>query len=374
MEKTGDLREAGRKNGMKNEREYLYAYARLTGDGMLFPERIGILMKKSLLAALLALLLLASCGCAAQEGGGVRIVTTFYPMYVFALNVTEGIEGVAVQNMADQSVGCLHDYQLQTRDMVALEGADALIINGGGMEQFMDKVISLRADLPVIDASAGIDMLPEGDCEADHDHDEHCSCHDHEHHHDDDDDDHDHEHHDHDHDGHDHGVNAHVWLDPKLAAVQVENIGEGLAAADPAHADAYRANAAAYAQRLTELDAELSAQLAPVAGERIITFHEAFPYFANAYGIEIAGVIEHEPGEDPGTREIAQTCDLVTNLGIRALFVEPQYPQKAAETIARETGAGIYTLDPVVSGDGTKESYETIMRENARVLLEALKQ
>lgn len=309
-------------------------------------------MKKSLLAALLALLLLASCGCAAQEGGGVRIVTTFYPMYVFALNVTDGIEGVTVQNMADKSVGCLHDYQLQTRDMVALEGADALIINGGGMEQFMDKVISLRADLPVINASEGIDMLPEDGHESDGDHD----------------DDHD------DHDGHEHDVNAHVWLDPKLAAVQVSNIGEGLAAADPAHADAYRANAAAYAQRLLELDAELAAQLAPVAGERIITFHEAFPYFANAYGIEIAGVIEHEPGEDPGTREIAETCDLVTERGIRALFVEPQYPQKAAETIARETGAGIYTLDPVVSGDGTKESYETIMRENARVLLEALKQ
>ena len=238
--------------------------------------------------------------------------------------------------------------------MVALEGAGALVINGGGMEQFMDKVIALRADLPVIDASAGIDMLPEDEHEIDGDHD----------------DDHD----DDDHDGHDHDVNAHVWLDPKLAAVQVQNIGEGLAAADPAHADAYRENAAAYAQRLLALDAELSAVLAPVAGERIITFHEAFPYFANAYGIEIAGVIEHEPGEEPGTREIAQTCDLVTDLGIRALFVEPQYPQKAAETIARETGAGIFTLDPVVSGDGTKESYETIMRENARVLLEALKQ
>ena len=214
----------------------------------------------------------------------------------------------------------------------------------------MDKVIALRADLPVIDASAGIDMLPAGEYGTGGGHD------------------------DDDHDGHDHDVNAHVWLDPKLAAVQVQNIGEGLAAADPAHADAYRENAAAYTQRLLALDAELSAMLSPVAGERIITFHEAFPYFANAYGIEIAGVIEHEPGEEPGTREIAQTCDLVTSLGIRALFVEPQYPQKAAETIARETGAGIYTLDPVVSGDGTKESYETIMRENARVLLEALKQ
>ena len=86
----------------------------------------------------------------------------------------------------------------------------------------------------------------------------------------------------------------------------------------------------------------------------------------------MAGVIANEPGEEPSTRDIADTCDLVTKLGIRTLFVEPQYPQKAAETIARETGASIYTLDPCVSGDGTKESYETIMRENARVLTEAL--
>ena len=108
------------------------------------------------------------------------------------------------------------------------------------------------------------------------------------------------------------------------------------------------------------------------AGADIITFHEAFAYFADAYGLHVAGVIANEPGEEPSTRDIADTCDLVTTLGIRTLFVEPQYPQKAAETIARETGASIYTLDPCVSGDGTKESYETIMRENARVLTEAL--
>lgn len=81
-------------------------------------------------------------------------------MYVLTMNVTDGVDGVTVQNMAEQNVGCLHDYQLQTRDMVTLEGADALVINGGGMEQFMDKVISLRADLPVIDAGEGIEMFP----------------------------------------------------------------------------------------------------------------------------------------------------------------------------------------------------------------------
>ena len=304
--------------------------------------------KKHALALILALFTLLATGCAAQTDGQTTIVTSFYPMYVLTLNVADGIDGVSVQNMAEQNVGCLHDYQLQTRDMVALEGADALVINGGGMEQFMDKVLTLRADLPVIDASEGIAMFPSDEA---HDHDAHA--------------------HD-EHDEHDELYNAHVWLDPSRAIKQVQNIADGLAEADPAHAAAYQENAAGYIERLTALDGELKAQLAPFAGADIITFHEAFAYFADAYGLHVAGVIANEPGEEPSTRDIADTCDLVTTLGIRTLFVEPQYPQKAAETIARETGASIYTLDPCVSGDGTKESYETIMRENARVLTEAL--
>ena len=304
-------------------------------------------MKKFVALALLLALLLTACSCAAQERARETvIVTSFYPIYVFVQNVARDIPGVQVQNMADQSVGCLHDYQLQTRDMVMLEGAAALVINGGGMEQFMDRIAQVFPQLPIVDSSQGIELL----CDDDHDaHDAHDG-----------------------HDDHDHAVNAHVWLDPKLAIRQVETIAEGLAAADPAHAGAYRANALAYTERLAALDAELSAQLTPYAGRKIITFHEAFTYFAKAYGLEVAGVIAYEPGEEPGTREIAATCDLVKQLGITTLFVEPQYPTRAAETIARETGAAISTLDPIVSGDGAMDSYERIMRENARVLEEAL--
>lgn len=303
--------------------------------------------KRNGFALLMMILTLLFSGCAAQTDGQKVIVTSFYPMYILTQNVAAGIDGVTVQNMAEQNVGCLHDYQLQTRDMVTLEGADALVINGGGMEQFMDKVMTLREDLPVIDASEGIEMLPSV---SEHDHDEH----------------------DHDHEGE--VMNAHVWLDPSLAMVQVRNIAEGLANADPDHADAYRSNAEAYILKLEQLKAEMAEQLAPYAGREIITFHEAFTYFAEAFGLHVAGVIATEPGEEPSTRDIADTCDLVNTLGIRTLFVEPQYPQKAAQTIARETGASIYTLDPCVSGDGSMESYENIMRENARVLTEAFAQ
>lgn len=302
-------------------------------------------MKKSMLAALLALALLVCGGCAAEEAAGKTIVTSFYPMYVFTQNVARDVPGVRVVNMASESAGCLHDYQLQTRDMVTLEEADALVINGGGMEQFMDKVIAQRPELPVINASDGIDML--------------CS-----------EDEHDHGHGDHD---HDHGVyNAHVWLDPKLAIRQVQNIADGLAAVDSENAEAYQQNAAAYKAQIQALDAELSAQLAPLAGSAIVTFHEAFTYFADAYGLVVAGVIANDAGEEPSTRQIAATCDLVKQRQVKALFVEPQYPTKSAETIARETGAKVFTLDPVVSGDGSPESYENAMRENARVLTEAL--
>ena len=298
-------------------------------------------MKKSMLSALLALALAMCCGCAAEEDAGKTIVTSFYPMYVFTQNVVRDVPGVRVVNMASESAGCLHDYQLQTRDMVTLEGADALVINGGGMEQFMDKVIAQRPELPVINASDGIEML----CGED------------------------------DHDGHDHdhGVyNAHVWLDPALAMRQVQNIADGLAAVDSENAEAYQRNAAAYKARLQALHAELSAQLAPLAGSAIVTFHEAFTYFADAYGLVVAGVIANDAGEEPSTRQIAATCDLVKQYQVKALFVEPQYPTKSAETIARETGTKVFTLDPVVSGDGSPESYENAMRENARVLTEAL--
>lgn len=300
-------------------------------------------MKKSMLSALLALALAMCSGCAAEEDAGKTIVTSFYPMYVFTQNVVRDVPGVRVVNMASESAGCLHDYQLQTRDMVTLEGADALVINGGGMEQFMDKVIAQRPELPVINASDGIEML----CgEDDHDHDGH---------------------------DHDHGVfNAHVWLDPALAMRQVQNIADGLAAVDSENAEAYQQNAAAYKARLQALHAELSAQLAPLAGSAIVTFHEAFTYFADAYGLVVAGVIANDAGEEPSTRQIAATCDLVKQYQVKALFVEPQYPTKSAETIARETGAKVFTLDPVVSGDGSPESYENAMRENARVLTEAL--
>lgn len=324
--------------------------------------------------ALAAALCLGLCAAAtpARAGAEFRILTSFYPMYLLTANVVGGIDGVEVQNMAEQNVGCLHDYALRTGDMRLISSADVVVINGAGMEGFVDKVIGDMGK-PVIDASAGIELIG-GDGHDDGDHDG--DGHDDGDHGGDGHDDGDHDgdgHDDGDHDGHDHGdVNAHIWMSPRQAILQVENIAAGLIEADPAHAQSYRENAERYKERLRALDAEVSALLEGAAGARIVTSHPAFEYLARDYGIEIVASLGQEPGEMPRTRDMAELVDTVREMGISALFVEKAYAEKAAEVLARETGIAIYTLDSLTSGELSAEAYETGILADARTLKEAL--
>ncbi|MBP3452515.1 MAG: zinc ABC transporter substrate-binding protein [Clostridia bacterium] len=296
---------------------------------------------KKILALLLAALLLP-LGAVAET-----IVTSFYPIYLFTLNLTEGIEGIEVRNLAAPDTGCLHDYQLQTGDMKKLAEADAFLINGAGMESYLSGVMEAFPQLPVVDASAGIELLC---AEEEHDH-------------------------DHDHD-HDHGEsNAHVWLDAENAQTMVRNLADGLMAACPASAEQIAANRDGYIARLAELDQELTAELAELPRKDIITFHEAFPYFAQAYGLNVAAVVNREPSDALSPAKLAELVKTVRDLGVPPLFVEPQYEDMAAQTLARETGAKLYTLDPVVTGPVTDVPltyYEDVMRANVQVLLTAL--
>ena len=296
---------------------------------------------KKLLTLALALVLLALPAAASAE----TVVTSFYPIYLFALNLLDGVEDVTLTNLADTGTGCLHDYQLQTGDMKDLARADVFLINGAGMESYLEGVFDAFPALPVVDASAGVTLLE--DC-SDHSHDDH---------------------------DHDHAFNAHIWLDAENAILMVNNLAEGLIAALPAHAEAIAANRDAYIVRLTTLDAELSAVLANVPNKDIITFHEAFPYFAEAYGLHVAAVVNRDPDDALSPRALAELCKTVTSLGTPPLFTEPQYEDVAAQTIARETGASIHTLDPIVTGpekDIPLTYYEDVMRQNLAVLLSAL--
>ncbi len=309
---------------------------------------------KRLLTLLLALLLLATPAGAMGE----NVVTSFFPIYVFALNLTQGLDGVTVESLTAPETGCLHDYQLQTGDMKLLDRADVFLINGAGMEGYLANVFDVFPELPVVDASVGVELL------------ESCLEHDHDHTHDAAEGENDEEEHDHAHE-----LNAHIWLDAQNAALMVTNLAQGLMEQLPEHAEVIAANRDSYILRLNALDAELKAALADLPHADIITFHEAFPYFAEAYGLHVAAVLNHEPEDALSPRALAELCHTVEHLGAPPLFIEPQYEDSAAQTVARETGAPIYTLDPIVTGpagDVPLTFYEDAMRANLAVLLEAL--
>jgi len=262
----------------------------------------------------------------------LRVVTSFYPVYIAALNVTAGIPGVEVSNLASPHVGCLHDYQLTAGDVRRLADADILLVNGAGMEPFLGKVAQQSPKVRVVEVSEGIPLL-EG--------------------------------------------NPHVWVSLEGARRQTENIAAALAAAAPDRADAFRANASAYNASLSALEEKMRAALAPYAGTPIVTFHEAFPYFARDFDLDLAGEIEREPGAEPSARELADTVKLVRERKVKALFAEPQFPDQSAQVVARETGVRVYSLDPVVTGPTDPEeargAYLRAMEKNLEVLQEALR-
>lgn len=246
---------------------------------------------KKLLAALLTLLIFLSPTFAAAE----TVVTSFYPIYLFALNLTQGIDGITIRNLAAPNTGCLHDYQLSTGDMKVLNKADVFLINGAGMEGYLTRVMDTFPKLPVVDASAGITLLTEDGM------DEYVDDHDH-----------DHEEEDADDHGHHHAgeANAHIWLDAQNAIQMVDNLADGLISAMPQYEAQIGQNRADYVSRLTALDEELKATLAAVPNKNIVTFHEAFPYFARAYGLTVAAVVNHEPGDALSPRNWRSWCAL----------------------------------------------------------------
>lgn len=288
------------------------------------------------LLVLLMLGLVVSAGLSGCGGSGRTeakekvIATSFYPMYIMAKNIAKDVPGVKVVNITRPTTGCLHDYQFTTGDLRKLDQADYFVINGAGMESFLDKITSQRPDLKIIDASKGIGLIRDSQG----------------------------------------NPNPHLWVSVSLAMRQVQNIAEQLAELDPAHAAAYRKNAAAYLQKLDKLREQMRQVLEQYRGSEIVTFHEAFPYFAQEFGLKVAAVVEREPGSEPSAGELAQTISLVKNS--RVIFAEPQYSPKAAEIIARETGARVFTLDPAVTGPDDNDAYIKIMERNLQVLQQAL--
>jgi zinc transport system substrate-binding protein len=327
------------------------------------------IIKKAIVLIISISMIFSIVGCGKMQSTNVSnsqtskkftVVTSFYPMYIFTKNIAKDIPDVEVVNMTEPQTGCLHDYQLSTSDMKTLENANVFVVNGAGMETFMDKVTKQMTNLKVVEASKGIELI-----ESEHEHvSANADKHDEEKNHKSKDKDHEHE----------HEGNPHVWVGVSGAIQEVKNITEQLTQIDAKNAEKYRKNGNEYVAKLEALKNKMTDSLKNLKNRNVVTFHEAFPYFAKEFNLNVVGVIEKEPGEEPSAEELADIIKIVKEKKIKALFTEEQYSPKAADTIAKETGAKVYQLDLVVTGakDADPESYIKAMEKNLTVLLEAL--
>lgn len=166
-------------------------------------------------------------------------------------------------------------------------------------------------------------------------------------------------------------INSHLWLDARLMAELPPLIAAALAEIDPEQAEAYRANAERLSAELLALDAELQAKLAPISGAAFVPFHDAWPYFAIRYGLNLIVEIEPFPGREPTPAYLQYALGLIEKSGAKAVFSERQLNPRPAEVVAEQAGVALHVLDPVGGAPDTA-SYQSMMRFNAEVLLAAL--
>ena len=295
-------------------------------------------MKKLFLPIpLLLSLLLLLTGCA-KAPEPVDVAATTLPVYEFTQALCQGTE-LRVGRLVTESVSCLHDYSLNVNQVRLAEQAQVLVLSGAGLEDFME---DLLAGKTAIDASQGIALL-EGE---EHDHEEQGE-----------------------HDGHHHESDPHIWLSPENAKIMAQNICQGLTRQYPQWEPVFTDNLQSLLTRLDALEQYGQKTLKTLSCRELITFHDGFSYFAQAFDLHILAALEEESGSEASAKELISLIRLARSHSLPAVFVEKNGSASAADILCRETGAKKATLDMAMAGD----SYFDAMYHNIDTIKEALK-
>jgi len=287
---------------------------------------------------LVGVVVVAACGTGPARSGStaVSVVATTTVFADIVHNV--GGERVTVSSIIPAGVGP-EDYEPKPADAKKLAGADLIVSNGVGLDGFLDKLVSAAGEgsvsrLVLGDGIATIDVDGE--------------------------------------------PNPHFWLDPSLVEGHyVPAIAAALTKLDPAGASVYASNAAAYATQLKTLDAANKAKIAtiPEANRKLVTFHDAFPYFAAHYGFEVIGVILANVGQEPSATELAALVEKVKAAHVKSVFSEAQFNPELARTLAQEAGITsiVTTLYNDTVGPPPTDTYLSMMAWNVDEIVRALR-
>lgn len=287
-----------------------------------------------------------------------RVLCTTFPVYLFAREAAQNARGIKVELLIKASLGCPHDYNPSPADMERISTADILIVNGLGLEEFLESALKVaKPGLKTIVASDGLTPLTDGDEES-KPHDELEADHHHQaggHHHE--------------------GPNPHVFASPRLAAHMVGRIADELSAADPAQADLYQENARKAQARYQALADQFKALGREAAGAGVVTEHDTFSYLARDMNLKIVGHIQALAGAAPSAARLSSLVKNIRQLGPAAILMDPDGDLKLAETLALETKLPVVVFDPVAAGPENPplDYYDQAMTKNLLVLTEVLK-
>ena len=277
------------------------------------------------------LLILGLVGC--QQPQKVDIAATTLPVYEFTARLCQGTD-LTVTRLITENVSCLHDYSLKVEQMLAIESAGVVIVNGAGLEDFMEDALHGKT---IVEASQGCALLE--------------PHHDHGHHHE-----------------HDHAQDPHIWLSPIHARQMVQTIYDYLCTAYPQHQAVFQKNHTDLTAQLDALQRYGEETLSDLSCRQLITFHDGFGYLAESFDLAIVRAVEEDAGSEASARERIELISLVQEKQLPAVFTEKNGSVSAASVISAETGVPVYALDMAMSGD----SYFDSMYHNINVLKEAL--
>ena len=300
-------------------------------------------MKKKILIVLVILLSLVGCSNKPKEDNGkLNVAVSFYIMEEFTNRI--GGDKVTINNLVGS--GDAHHWEPTPKDIVSLEKADLLIMNGAGFEGWLPDVLSaLKTDkLTVIDTSKDIQLLE--------------SSHEHEH-------------------EHEHGdFDPHTWLSPKNALKQLNVIKDALVSKDPNNKDYYEENFNTARIEFEDLHKSFQETLNNTKRKDIVVAHAAFGYLVNEYGLTQVAVEGLTPDSEPAPSRISEIIKFVKEHDIKIIFFDSPANPKVAETIAKEVGVKASLLSPIESltsqQESNRENYITIMKDNLEALKEAL--
>lgn len=264
---------------------------------------------------------------------GTNVVTTFYPVYIGTLNITDGVKNIKVSNVTKNVTTCLHDYTLSTSQMADITKADILIVNGAGMEPFLYSITKSNKAIDIVDSSVGTSIL-EG-------HEEH--------------------------NGHEE-YNSHIYLDIQNYQIQVENICSALVKLNPENAYIYTQNKQKYVEQLDNLSRKWNDLRNELRGTPVVIYNSALQYIANMAGLDVVSNLEIDHESGISSQEVIDTIKTIKRQKVKYILVSNDYDEDIINSITSGLDCEIIKQDLFVYGENTKSAYIDSMNSNLHEL------